>query len=237
MRVLAFIPARGGSKGIPKKNLALLDGKPLIYYSIEAARSSQYVTDIFISSDDFEIIQYCKSLGIEVEYRRPDELAEDITPTIDTVIHGLDWLRANSSSLPEVVLLLQPTSPLRTSEDIDDAIETFRSSKAKSLISVHKQTEHPYRCLESIGENWSFLKRPAEKMSGRQDYPEKFFLINGAIYLTSTEFLMSKKTFIVEGETKLFCMSQRNGLDIDEPLHLKWAEFYMKNVPTAGMEK
>jgi CMP-N,N'-diacetyllegionaminic acid synthase len=188
------------------------------------------VTDIFLSSDDPDTIKYGESLGIKVPYKRPDELAEDDTPTIDTVLHGLEWLKKNGSPLPDAVLLLQPTSPLRNSEDIDGAIETFRSSGAKSLISVHKQTEHPYKCIESIGEKWSFLRKPVEKMTRRQDYPDNFSTINGAIYLVSSEFIFSKKTFIVEGETTLYQMSHRNGLDIDEPLDLKLAEFCMKNI-------
>jgi CMP-N,N'-diacetyllegionaminic acid synthase len=230
MRILAFIPARGGSKGIPKKNLALLNGKPLIRYSIESAQSSHHVTDIFISSDDVDIIRYSKSLGVEVPYTRPKELAKDNTSTIDTVLHGMNWLKNNSTFLPEAVLLLQPTSPLRTSEDIDGAIELFRASSAESLISVHKQAEHPYKCLETSGEDWAFLKRPAEKVTRRQDYPDNFFSINGAIYLVSTEFLFSQKTFIVEGKTQLYRMSQKNGLDIDEPIDLEWAEFCIKNI-------
>ena len=230
MSILAFIPARGGSKGIPKKNLALLNGKPLLHYAIEAAQSSRYVTDIFLSSDDPDIIKYGESLGVRVPYKRPNELAEDDTPTVDTVLHGLEGLKKNGSPLPEVVLLLQPTSPLRTSEDIDGAIEAFRSSGAKSLVSVHKQTEHPYKCMESTGEKWSFLRKPLEKTTRRQDYPDNFYTINGAIYLVSPEFIFSKKTFIVEGETTLYQMSQRNGLDIDEPLDLKLAELCMKNI-------
>lgn len=230
MSILAFIPARGGSKGIPRKNLALLNGKPLLHYAIEAAQSSRYVTDIFLSSDDPDIIKYGESMGIKVPYKRPVELAKADTTMIDTVLHGLEWLKKNSSSFPEVVLLLQPTSPLRNSEDIDGAIEAFRSSRAKSLISVSKQREHPYKCMESIGEKWSFLRKPLEKTTQRQDYPDNFYTLNGAIYLVSSEFIFSNKTFIVEGETTLYQMSQRNGLDIDEPLDLKWAEFCMENI-------
>ena len=101
MSILAFIPARGGSKGIPQKNLALLNGKPLLHYAIEAAQSSRYVTDISLSSDDPDIIKYGESLGISVPYKRPNELAEDDSPTVDTVLHGLEWLKKNGYPLPE----------------------------------------------------------------------------------------------------------------------------------------
>jgi CMP-N,N'-diacetyllegionaminic acid synthase len=234
VRILAFIPARGGSKGIPKKNLVPLDGKPLIYYTIEAAKASQYVTDIFISSDDPNVIRYSESLKIEVPYKRPVELAKDDTSTIDTVLHGLEWLKLNKPPLPEAVLLLQPTSPLRTSEDIDGAIKKFLSSKAKSLVSVHKPQEHPYRHLESKGEKWSYINRPVDKVMVRQDYPDNFYIINGAIYLVATEFIFSRKTFVIESETMLHCMPQTNGLDIDEPIDLKWAEFQLKHASIAN---
>ena len=237
MRILAFIPARGGSKGIPNKNLALLNKKPLIYYTIEAAKLSCHVTDIFLSSDDPEIIRYSASLGIQTPYIRPSELAEDGTPTIDTVLHGLEWLRGNSPSLPETILLLQPTSPFRTPDDIDSAVEAFLSSTAKSLVSVHTQREHPYKCVESIGKNWSYLKKPAENNQRRQDYPDNFNIINGAVYIVSSDFIFSRKTLVVENETMLYHMSPRNGLDIDEPIDLKWAEFYMKYVSSADRHK
>ena len=237
MRVLAFIPARGGSKGIPNKNLACLNEKPLIYYTIEAAKSSRYVTDIFLSSDDPKIIQYSESLGINIPYKRPSKLAEDDIPTIDTVLHGLEWLRENSPPLPETILLLQPTSPFRTPKDIDGAVEAFFSSKAKSLVSVHTQMEHPYKCVESNGEKWSYIKKPAENNQNRQNYPDNFHIINGAVYIVSSDFIFSRKTFVVENETMLYHMSPENGLDIDEPMDLKWAEFYMKYISPTYKQK
>ena len=108
MRILAFIPARGGSKGIPKKNIALLNGIPLVHYTIKAAQASRYVSDIFLSSDDPDVIQSSEALGVKVPYRRPASLAQDDTSTIDTVLHGLDWWKNKSGYLPDALLLLQP---------------------------------------------------------------------------------------------------------------------------------
>ena len=237
MRILAFIPARGGSKGIPKKNMVLLNEKPLIYYTIDAAKSSRYITDIFLSSDDPEIIRYSESLGIKTSYKRPSELSEDDTPTINTILHGLEWLKKNSPPLPETILLLQPTSPFRTPEDIDGAIEAYLSSTANSLVSVHTQVEHPFKCVESVGGKWSYLKQPLEKNQKRQDYPDNFYVINGAVYIVSSDFIFSRKTFVVENETMLYPLSPENGLDIDEPMDLKWAEFYMKNISPTNTQK
>jgi CMP-N,N'-diacetyllegionaminic acid synthase len=231
MRILAFIPARGGSKGIPKKNIALLNGIPLVHYTIKAAQASRYVSDIFLSSDDPDVIQSCEAVGVKVPYRRPTSLAQDDTSTIDTVLHGLDWWKNNRGYLPDALLVLQPTSPLRTTEDIDGAIEAFSASSTQSLISVHKPADHPYKYMEASGNGWNFLKKADEGITRRQDFRGEFYVINGAIYIVSTDFLLSKKTFIVENETTLYQMPYVNGLDIDEPSHLKLAEFYMNMPP------
>lgn len=229
---MAFIPARGGSKGIPRKNLALLNGKPLIQYTIEAAQKSKYINNIFLSSDDYEIIKFCSSLGLSVPYQRPAYLATDGASMIDTVMHALDWLK-NNMSLPDSVILLQPTSPLRTADDIDRAIESFLKESMDSLISVHKMIEHPYECVKLEREGWSYLAKPLKKVVRRQDYQEEFFYINGAIYIAKTEFLIRGKTFIVYGKTGLYFMNPANGVDIDNEFDLKRAEFYMRYILTS----
>ncbi len=227
MSVIAIIPARGGSKGIPNKNLALLAGKPLIQYTIDAVQRSKSVSDIFISSDDPEIIDFCESLGVNVPYRRPPELAMDHSSIIDAVLHALDWLQQNTS-LPENIILLQPTSPLRTVDDIDGAIELFLKTPTDSLISVHRMIEHPYECLKLENGGWDFLAKPATKAPRRQDYQEDYFYINGAIYLAKTAFLMRERSFVVEGMTGLYFMNPANGVDIDDMFDLKRAEYYLK---------
>ena len=225
--ILAFIPARGGSKGIPRKNLVALKGKPMIQYTVEAAQSSRQIKDIFLSSDDPEIIKTCKSLGLDVPYRRPAELATDETPMMDTIIHGLEWWRDHHGGLPEIVMILQPTCPLRTSDDIDGAIEMMVSNEHSSLVSVHSISEHPFECVERKKEGWQYLRKPEQQATRRQDYSSEFYFINGAIYLVKTDFLLLKKTLIVEDETALYSISPRNGLDIDGPLDLERAECYL----------
>lgn len=232
MNVMAFIPARGGSKGIPRKNLTLLNGKPLIQYTVEAAQGSKYITDIFLSSDDYEIIDFCRSLGLSVPYVRPAMFATDEASMIDTVVDALDWLRINRNWIPDSVLLLQPTSPLRRTEDIDQSIELFFSSNSDSLMSVHRMIEHPYECLRLDKAVWTFLAKSLAQAVRRQDYEEEFYYINGAIYIARTEFLLKKKAFFDENKTSLYFMEPIHGVDIDDMFDLKRAEFFLKMCPT-----
>lgn len=227
MRIMAFIPARRGSKGIPHKNMVLLGGKPLIQYTIEAAQQSEYIDTIFLSSDDPEIIDFSKSLGLEVPYRRPLELAEDTTPMIDAVLHALEWLNNNKGYVPDSVLLLQPTSPLRRTKDIDGAIKRFLDSNSPSLMSVHEMIEHPYECVKLTPMGWTCLQKPKIPAHRRQDYQDKYYYINGAIYLADLEFLVKEKNFVAEGETELYVMPPAYGIDVDNPFDLKRCEFYL----------
>jgi len=229
MKIMAFVPARGGSKGIPMKNLALLNGKPLIQYTIEAAQKSKFITDIFISSDNDEIINFCNSFDINVPYKRPAELATDTSPSNDAVLHCFKWLEEQNIALPDITVLLQPSSPLRTVEDIDNAIEYFQNSRSESLISVNRMLEHPYVCLKIKKGGWDFLAKPEKVTTNRQEYENDFYRINGAIYIATTDFLLSNRAFTVENETTLYFMDHERGVDIDELIDLQWAEFYLHN--------
>lgn len=229
MKIMAFIPARGGSKGIPRKNLALLNGKPLIQYTLEAAQKSKKVDEIFISTEDSEIIALCRPLGFEFPYIRPEELATDTASLVDVIIHALDWKKKNKNEIPDAVVLLQPTSPLRSTEDIDGAIEQFIIKKVDTLIGVHAMIEHPYECIRLVGNSWSYLARPSREVYRRQDYRENFYFINGAIYIVKTDFLMKEKKLIVEGVSDIYFMSPAHGIDIDHSFQLKLAEFFMGN--------
>lgn len=229
MNVMAFIPARGGSKGIPRKNLVRVAGRPLLEYTLEAARGSKRISDVFISTDNDDIAAFCLSRGFDVSYRRPRKLAGDSALLSDTLCDALEWLRRQGKPLPDAVVLLQPTSPLRTSRDIDSAIELFNVSKARTLISVHKMIEHPYECVRLKKNGWDFLvKHPL--VPGRQQYKENFYFINGALYIVTTKFFMKHRTFIVKGKTALFIMPAWRGVDVDTPDDLLLAEFYLKKM-------
>ena len=225
--MMFFIPARGGSKGIVRKNLTLLCGKPLIQYTIEAAQKSKYVDEIFVSTDDYEIANFCRSMGVAVPYMRPPLLGEDDKDIVDVVIHALGWIQENRKQIPEDIILLQPTSPLRTSEDIDGAIEKFHLSKINSLVSINEMIHHPFECIKLTPDGWSFLQKPTNNAIRRQDYSEGFYFINGAIYIIKTNTLLSEKSFIIEGETDIYIMPKEHSVDIDSTFDLHIAEKFL----------
>jgi N-acylneuraminate cytidylyltransferase/CMP-N,N'-diacetyllegionaminic acid synthase len=221
VKVLAIIPARGGSKGIPKKNIIPLMGKPLIQYTITAAQESTIIDKIFLSSDNTEIIDVAKQLNLDCNYVRPDHLADDQANTVDVVLDALTWLEETESYVPDTILLLQPTSPLRSSEDIDNAIKLFIKNGKDTLISVHEMAEHPYECVKDIDtDDWSYLSEQPTNATRRQDYKKKFYYINGAIYLTSVDFFKKEKKFIEKNCTSFYVMPYERGIDIDEYHHL-----------------
>jgi len=222
--LLAFIPARKGSKGILGKNRVLLDGKPLIQYTIEAALASRYVDKILLSTDDPEIVKLGRGLGLDCSYQRPSELAADDTAMIETVIHGLQWCGTVAGDMPDEVVLLQPTSPLRTAYDIDAAVEVFRRADADTLVSVHPMTEHPSECIVSEKQGWRYLSAPPAGAVRRQDLEDIYYFINGAIYLAHTESLLKRKKFVCRGESALYIMPRERGVDIDEAFDLTFAE-------------
>jgi N-acylneuraminate cytidylyltransferase/CMP-N,N'-diacetyllegionaminic acid synthase len=229
MNIMAFIPARGGSKGIPKKNLYPLCGKPMIQYTIEAAKESKYINNIFISSDSDEIIDFCKGQGLDVPYKRPSELATDTSTTIGAIDDCFRWLRQEKIPMPDAFVLLQPTSPLRIVEDIDQAVTLFLDDVKKSIVSVNKMIEHPYECVIIKETGFEYLAKPKGNHMRRQDYEEDFYFINGAIYIAKPEFLQKHGKFVVEGQTKFYIMPKERGIDIDEINSVRVAEVCILN--------
>ncbi len=226
--LLAFVPARGGSKGIPRKNLALLAGRPLIEYTLEAALGCRSVDEILLSTDDEEIAACGERLGIITRYRRPAELASDEAPLMAAIEHGLRAYAREHARMPQELLLLQPTSPLRTAQDIDAAVAQFRSQRADTLVAVHRMSEHPYECVRASASGWEFLAKPAQAVARRQDYKGGYFFINGAIYLARTETLLSRRTLVEPGITALYEMPRERGIDVDSALDLACAEAFLK---------
>jgi CMP-N,N'-diacetyllegionaminic acid synthase len=213
--ILAIIPARFGSKGIPRKNIMDLCGKPMIQYSIEAAIGSKYIDEVLISTDDGAVIDIASKMGLECKYRRPDELAQDTTSMFDAVDHALKWFKSERGFLPDSIILLQPTSPLRNQFDVDKSIELFRESPIQSLISVHKLSEHPFECIKKDTNDWKFLAEPPKYVTRRQDFKEDFYFINGAIYLINTSLFLREKLFFIKGQALLYEMPRERGIDID----------------------
>lgn len=220
MRYLGIIPARGGSKGIPRKNLALLGDRPLLQYTVEAGLESRRLDRCLLTSDDPEMIMLARRLGCETPFRRPAELALDTTPTIAVVLHALDWLETKEDYRPDAIVLLQPTSPFRTAEDIDSSIGTYEARGRETLLSVSPVLQHPCEMvrIEAGRLSWA-VERPAQY--GRQAFPQYHF-INGAIYIVTPYFLRSRNTFC-DRDSAIHVMERTHGIDIDDPDQLDLA--------------
>ena len=216
-KILGLIPARGGSKGIPKKNLYPFDNKPLIQWTIESALDSNLLDKIIVSTDDDEIANFSKSKGVEVPFLREKYLAQDQSLVIDTVLRVLEKF-----DIFDYVLLLQPTSPLKTKEDIANIINLQKKYDASSLVSVCKANENP-ALFYKINKN--YLSKTFKDLKGfnRQDF-QKNYIINGALYLSSVEYLWKYKKFITE-ETIPYIMPRERSIDIDDIIDIKWGEF------------
>lgn len=195
MKILALIPARGGSKGVPGKNIKLLNGKPLIAYTSEIALQSNYLSEVSISTEDEQIMETAKSLGIKVPFLRPLELAQDHTPTIEVVIHALQWYEKQNSYF-DAVCLLQVTSPFRTLEFLDKAIEKFILSDCDSLVSVQRvpQEFNPHWAFEVNADgNLKIATGETEIIPRRQELPMAFHR-DGSIYISKTEVILKQKS-------------------------------------------
>ena len=216
-KVLALIPARGGSKGIPGKNIADVGGKPLIVWTIEAALACSSVDSVVLSSDERAIAEVASRFGCAVPFMRPAALATDEASSMDVVFHTLE-------QLPEfdVVLLLQPTSPLRTAADIEACLDLLKASPA--VVSVRPSEDHPYLtfAINDIGTMTPYVKPAAGQSLRRQDLPGAWCL-NGAIYAADVEWLKSKGSF-VSSETIAYQMPTERSLDIDRPADLRLAD-------------
>ncbi|WP_298880769.1 acylneuraminate cytidylyltransferase family protein [uncultured Polaribacter sp.] len=195
MRILALIPARGGSKGVPRKNIKLLSGKPLIYYTSNIALQCSLLENVVVSSDDDEIIALSKNLGLEVPFKRPNDLAKDTSPTLPVILHALDFYESKGIFF-DAVCLLQVTSPFRTVDFLNKAISKFIESKADSLISVQEIPHefNPHWAFEINKNNYLKLATGEEEIiPRRQELPNAFFR-DGSIYITKTSVLKEKKS-------------------------------------------
>ena len=221
--VLAIIPARGGSKGIQRKNIKSLAGKPLIAWTIEEAKKSKYIDRLILSSEDQEIMKVAKELGCEVPFIRPMELAQDDTPGVETVVHAINTLKEKY----DYVCLLQPTSPLRGNEDLDDCIQKFVHTNSFSCASITKTSISPYWMYKLGGKNRLMPLFPSlHETSNRQDLPETY-LLNGAIYVVDSKWFLKNKSFI-NNSTMPYLMELCNSIDIDSELDFITCEILLK---------
>jgi N-acylneuraminate cytidylyltransferase len=218
-KVLGIIPARGGSKGLPKKNIKNLCGKPLIAWTIDSARTSLYLDRLILSSDDDEIIEVARAYSCEAPFKRDKSLAGDQSSTVDVVIDaiqrvcGYDW-----------IVILQPTSPFRTGSDIDNALELCMKNKSTSCVSVTLTEHHPNWMYQIDTEcNMKPIIQGGSLVKRRQDLPELYNL-NGAIYAINSEHLKRTKALITES-TLAYKMPENRSIDIDTENDFIWAEY------------
>lgn len=208
--VLAIITARGGSKGVPGKNIMIVGGRPLIQWSIDAARAARYVDRLILSSDDTAIMEVARKGGCDVPFVRDAALATDTAFSVDVIADALQRVPSY-----DIVVLLQPTSPLRTAKDIDGTIALLMDSKAPACVSVREAEEHPYWTfkLGVDGKLTRFVEPDGGMPQRRQDLPQAWCL-NGAVYAASVEWFLRNRTFL-SPETVAFPMPAERSVDVD----------------------
>ena len=220
--VLGVITARGGSKGIAGKNLKLLGGKPLIAYTIEAAQQAGVIDRLILSTDDPAIAHAARALGCEVPFMRPADLARDDTPHLPVMQHAVGWLETHAAFRPDVVIILQPTSPLRGPQHIRDAVQLLATSSADSVVSVTAVSphHHPMRMLrvDSSGAATLFVtgEPVRRRIHRRQDLPEAWAM-NGALYVFRRAVLFDAEPSLYGNRTAAYVMPAAYSISIDNP--------------------
>jgi len=227
MNILAIIPARGGSKGIPHKNIKNLNGKPLIFYTIREAKKSKFLSRIVVSTDDEKISNVSKRYGVDV-IKRPKKLAKDTTSSEAVIKHAINYLKKKEGFRADILVLLQPTSPLRKVNDIDNSIKKFLTSNCSCVVTVCETSHTPYWMykitkndkLEKLIKNKKVIKR-------RQDTPIVYQL-NGAVYVFHAKKIMKDQS-IVSGDVRAYVMPYERSIDTDQPFDLFICEMILTN--------
>lgn len=215
---LVVIPARGGSKRLPRKNILNLCGKPLISYSIEAGLKSRYIDTTIVTSDNEEILSIAKQYGAKT-IKRPDDLANDTATTFDAIRHTIENVEDY-----DYIVLLQPTSPLRNEKHVDEAIELLESKNADAVVSVCEMDHSPLwsNTLPQDGNMTNFLRD--EVLNKRSQDLEKYYRLNGAIYICKTDKLLKEKKFMLKESIFAYKMDSESSVDIDEEIDFKIAQ-------------
>ena len=222
--MLAIIPARGGSKGLPGKNIKLLQGKPLIAHTIEQAIKAKNISKVIVSTDDNKIAEIALRHGAKVPFMRPRYLATDTALSVDSYIYTIERLKKETNIQIENFIVLQPTSPLRTSEDIDKAIDIFYNKEADSVIS-YTEEHHPISWHKQINKDLSFTNIFEDKLQNRQDIKTTYYP-NGAIFIFKFDLILQKKYY--SNKTYAYIMPRNRSVDIDTLEDFEYIEFLMQ---------
>lgn len=230
-KILALIPARGGSKRVPKKNILPLADKPLIAYTISAARQSKYINRIIVSTDSKDIAKVAKKYGAEVPFMRPKEISQSHSTEQDLFLHALNWLLENENYVPDLIVFLFPTAPFRKTESIDKAVrEMLRHPEADSLRSIRLCSEHPYKMWVEDGQYIKPFVKDKDANAHTFSYQRlpKVYIQNANIYITKPQTIRNKKSPV--GNIVIpFVMNEEESVDINTPFDFKFAELLLKN--------
>jgi CMP-N,N'-diacetyllegionaminic acid synthase len=232
---LGIIPARGGSKGVPKKNVRNLAGKPLIAWSIETALQCKVLDRIVVTTDDSEISSISRKYGAEVPFSRPAEFAGDDTPDFPVCKHAIDWLAENDQYFPDIVVWLRPTSPLRSVQDISAAVELLIKTRADSVRSVCHSEHHPF-WMKRIGESnrlAPFVDGCDETLYYRRQLLPRIYRLNGAVDVTWRKMVMHGP-ILFSGDVRGYIMPPERSIDLDSEMDFSIAElFLLRMQPTS----
>lgn len=224
--VLIIIPARGGSKGIPRKNIKPLNGKPLIYYAIDTARAITTDDNICVSTDDLEIKSVVEEFGLKVPFLRPDELSTDTAGTYEVLLHALDYYEKKGKYY-QAILLLQTTSPFRTAEQVKEALALYDRSQADMVVSVKECLANPYyNVFEENSDGFLHVCKGNGNIFRRQDAP-KVYEYNGAIYIMDAEKLKTTHMHKMQKRVK-YIMDAQSSFDLDTMQDWEMAEMILK---------
>lgn len=224
--ILCIIPSRGGSKGLPGKNIKELSEKPLIAYSIEQAKGSKYVDRIIVSTESRKIADIARRYGAEVPFMRPRELATDDCSIIDVLLHAMDWMENKGKCKFDILVLLHATAPLRTIEDIDNSIKLLVDKKADNVFSVSDAYRNPYFNMVEVSDDNKVRLVKKGKFVTRQSAPPVYDM-NSSIYVWWKDIFLKKKGLFLK-KTRIYVMPRERSVDIDEPLDFKIAEMLLK---------
>ncbi len=227
-KFIAIITARGGSKRLPNKNILDLAGQPLISWTIEAAKNCDLIQEVVVSTDSMEIKEIAEKYNATVPFLRPENLSNDTASSFDVVKHCIDYYKNEENREFEYLILLQPTSPLRTSEDISNAIHLLEHKNADAVVSIC-ETDHSPLWSNTVDDNLSLdnFLRDEVKNTRSQDLPS-YYRINGAIYICKISEFLKQKTFFLNQNIFGYKMSMDSSVDIDTKLDFIVADFYLK---------